>query len=65
LWDVFEAVSAYVVMIVAQFGLPESSRRNSELQSVFQFTAVPAWKLSEVYIFPYDSGNWTPVHFKF
>jgi hypothetical protein len=64
---VFEAISACVVMIAAQFGLPLGLGKSSELQSFFQMVAVPEWPLSEVYIYPYESptGEWTAVNFKF
>jgi hypothetical protein len=65
--NVFEAISACVVMIVAQFGLPAGLGRNSELRSFFQLTSVPSWALSEVYILPYESptGEWRPANFPF
>jgi hypothetical protein len=64
---VFEAISACVVMIVAQFGLPGGLGPSSELRSFFQFVAVPKWPLSEVYIFPYGSPTreWTAENFSF
>jgi hypothetical protein len=64
---VFEAISACVVMIVAQFGLPLGLGESAESRSFFQIVAVPEWPLSEVYIFPYESstGEWAAVNFKF
>jgi len=64
---VFEVVSACVIMIVAQFGLPAGLGQGSELRSFFHFVAVPSWPLSEIYLFPYDkpAGGWTPVDFEF
>lgn len=60
--QVFEAITACEVMLVAQFGM-QSMR--SELSSFFQFAATPKWDPSEVYIFPYDLQGWTPVPFRF
>jgi hypothetical protein len=64
---VFDAISACVIMIVAQFGLPASLGKSAELRSFFQLVAVPGWSPSEVYIYPYESptGEWTAVKFRF
>ncbi len=64
---VFEAISACVIMLAAQFGLPLGFGLNSELRSFFHLSAVPTWPLSEVYIFPYGqtTGDWSPVNFRF
>lgn len=63
----FEAISACVIMMVAQFGLTMGLGQDSELRSFFDLSAVPTWPLSEVYIHPYGqpSGDWSPVHFLF
>ena len=59
--------SPTAIMVVAQFGLHESIGLNSELRSIFQFTRVPLWPNSDVYIDPSDglSGEWRPVNFPF
>lgn len=61
----FEAVTACAIMMAAQFGLPEGLGQRSELQAFFHVSAIPAWPLSEVYIYPYGerSGDWIPVQF--
>lgn len=63
----FEAVAACAIMAVAQFGLHLDNRRRSELQSFFQFTSLPIWPLSDVYIYPYGerSAGWSSVPFDF
>lgn len=63
----FEAVTACVIMMAAQFGLPQGLGQGTELRSFFQLSAVPAWPLSEVYILPYgrETGDWSPVPFCF
>ena len=65
LGSIFEAVSSCVVMMVAQFGLPAGLGDDPQLRSFFQLASVPVWPLSEVYIFPYGVGDWSPVDFKF
>jgi hypothetical protein len=62
----FEAISACVITIVAQFGLP-AGLGGSELQSFFQLVEMPKWPLAETYILPYESptGEWTAVNFQF
>lgn len=64
---VFEAVSACVIMMAAQFGLRDGIGQRSEVQSFFQFSAVPEWSPSNVYIFPYGelTPGWSPVAFSF
>ena len=63
----FAAVTACSIMMAAQFGIPAGLGQRSELQSFFHFSAVPAWPLSEVYIYPYGegSGEWTGVPYPF
>lgn len=58
---VFEAISACVVILVAQFGL-SGIGRGSELGAFFQLAEVPHWPLGQVYIFPYDKPGWSPVN---
>jgi hypothetical protein len=64
---VFEAVSACVIMMAAQFGAPGGFANGPELASFFHLSAVPSWPLTELYIFPYDqpTGGWSPVRFPF
>jgi hypothetical protein len=47
----FEAISACVVMMAAQFGLPAGLGHRSELQSFFQLSAVPVWQLYGVFMY--------------
>ena len=63
----FEAATACAIMLVAQFGLHSEGWRRSEMQSFFQFSSLPVWPLSEVYIYPYgeQSKGWTEVSFGF
>ena len=67
--NVFEAISACVVMIIAQFGLPAALGKspNPELRSFFQLASIPSWPLSGIYILPCDSltGEWRPANFPF
>jgi hypothetical protein len=58
--NLFNAISACVVMAVAQFGVPATL--GPDLQSFFHLSSRPDWLLSEVYI---ERGNWTPVQFDF
>ncbi len=53
---VFEAVSACFIMMVAQFG---------ERGSFFYISSRPDWPISDVYIAPFGTPNWSPMHFKF
>jgi len=61
------AVSACVVMMVAQFGIPAGLGQRSELQAFFNISATPTWPLSEVYIYPYGEGqtDWAAVSYPF
>jgi hypothetical protein len=61
----FEAVSACAIMMTAQFGHHLNTGPRSELQSFFQFSTIPKWPLSDVYIFPYSAGDWSAVTFSF
>lgn len=63
----FEAVTACAIMVVAQFGLHLDNWRRSELQTFFQFSGLPRWPLSEVYIYPYSEAptDWSPISFNF
>jgi hypothetical protein len=59
----FEAISACVIMMAAQFGMEPLA----EPRPFFHFSAVPAWLPSEFYIPPYGqpSADWSPVRFEF
>ena len=48
----FDAVTACAIMMAAQLGLPAGLGQRSEAQAFFRFSTVPAWPLSEVYIYP-------------
>jgi hypothetical protein len=63
----FEAVTACAIMVVAQFGLYFDNWRRSELQSFFQFSGLPGWPLSDLYIYPYSETptDWSPIPFNF
>lgn len=61
----FEALSACVVMMAAQFGPLAGSYPAPEPLSFFRLSAVPNWPLSDRYIPPYDGAPWTPVNFPF
>jgi hypothetical protein len=65
--NVFEAISACVIMMAAQFGSRDGILPRSEVQSFFHFSALPAWCPSDVYIFPYGdpSQDWSAVPFSF
>jgi len=63
----FEAITACAIMVIAQFGLHVDYWRLSEIQSFFQFSSLPAWPLSNVYIYPYDTQleDWSQTPFDF
>jgi hypothetical protein len=63
----FAAVTACTILMVAQFGIPAGLGQRSELQAFFHFPAVPAWPLSEVYMYPYgeEPGDWVPIPYPF
>jgi hypothetical protein len=50
LQNVFEAVSACVIMMVAQFGSIVGLGRNTELESFFHISSSPVWPLSHFYL---------------
>jgi hypothetical protein len=54
-------------MMAAQFGLPAGLGQRSEVQAFFEFSSLPSWPLSEVYIYPYGegSGGWAEVPYPF
>ena len=53
--NVFEAVSACVIMMVAQFGSIVGLGQNTELSSYFLISSSPVWQLSNVYLPSFDS----------
>jgi hypothetical protein len=63
---VFEAITASVIMMAAQFG-DDGIGWRSEVQSFFKFSAFPDWSPSDVYIEPMEEPNlvWSPVSFNF
>lgn len=67
LLHVFEALSACVVMMAAQFGLSSGLGQRSELQASYKFSMLPSWPPSEIYIYPYEepATDWLPVLFDF
>ncbi len=62
----FEAVSACVIMLAAQFGLPMGLGKGSELQAFFHLSMIPMWPLTDLYLMPRsEAGDWVPVNFPF
>jgi len=63
----FQAISACVVVMVAEFGAAAGLDEDAELNSFFQLAAVPAWPLAEVYLNPdgCHAREWTPINFPF
>jgi hypothetical protein len=51
--NIFEAVSACVIMMVAQFGSMVGLGRHTELASFFHLSSWPRWPLSHVYLTPF------------
>jgi hypothetical protein len=54
-------------MMAAQFGSPAGLGQRSEVQAFFDFSTLPSWPLSEVYMYPYGEGpgDWTAVPYPF
>jgi len=63
---VFEAISAAVIMMAAQFGEDGIGAR-SEVQSFFKFSTFPDWAPSDLYIEPCEEPmlDWSAVAFNF
>jgi hypothetical protein len=63
----FQAISACVVMMAAEFGMAAGLDEDAELNSFFQLASVPAWPLGDVYLQPHGchGGDWMPIHFPF
>jgi hypothetical protein len=63
----FQAISACVVMMAAEFGTAAGLDDDAELHSFFQVESVPAWSLSDVYLNPdgCHAQDWTPIKFPF
>jgi hypothetical protein len=64
---VFEAISACVVMVVAQFGAEAGLGVRSELSSYFHLVETPEWPYEDLYIYPYgtDPPHWRPINYAF
>jgi hypothetical protein len=63
----FEAISACVIMMVAQFGSQEGLCQSLELETFFNLSERPAWPFSDYYSFPYGKNEheWSPLNFPF
>jgi hypothetical protein len=64
----FEAVSACMIMMVAQFGVEKGLGRGSEPRAFFHLSSVPSWPPAEVYIYPYGAEpnpTWSPTSYPF
>jgi hypothetical protein len=63
----FQAISASIVMMAAQFGPEAGLDDDGELRSSFQLAAVPAWPFGEYYLHPYECEpeGWSPITFPF
>jgi hypothetical protein len=68
----FEAISACIIMIVAQFGLGWVRNHGAEINTYYQFLENPQWGIHESYYTipgPLDEknplGNWVPQNFTF
>ena len=63
----FQSLSACVIMMAAQFGLPQLMHKSSDLLEMFELTESPQWPLSAVYIFPYGEPHkdWVSVNYPF
>jgi len=64
---VFEAMSANVVMLCAQYGTSETFGRGPEIKALFSFEAMPQWSPAEMYVDPGLAGiaKWTSTNYKF
>jgi hypothetical protein len=61
----FEAISACVIMMIAQFGSDKGLCESLELSTFFSLSTRPDWPLSCQYSFPYNEAGWAAVHFPF
>lgn len=61
----FEAASACFIMLIAQFGLVHGVGERWDVLSFFQLSSAPKWAPPDVYIFPYEGRQWSPVNFNF
>jgi hypothetical protein len=63
----FQAISACVVMMAADFGTAAGLDDDAELNSFFQLASIPAWPLGDVYLNPdgCHAPDWTPINFPF
>jgi hypothetical protein len=62
---VFEAVSAVLVMLCAQFGPHVILRHHSDLSDFFYLEDVPRWPLMDVYVRPWNVPGWSPIPYPF
>lgn len=53
LHNVFEAVSACAIMMIAQFGSIIGLGKNTELESFFYLSSSPRWRLTDAYMPPF------------
>ncbi len=60
--DLIEAISACYIMIVAQFG--EKPVINQFTGNYMRITKRPKWKRDDMYIEPFDNGNWEEQFYK-
>lgn len=63
----FEALSACVIMMLAQFGETLTLSQNPDFRSLFRIALRPQWSLPEAYIYPYESptGEWQVRNYQF
>lgn len=60
----FEAVSACLVLLCAQFGTDSILRAPSELDEFYHVES-PAWPATDIYYPPYDGGGWKATAYPF
>ena len=65
LFHTFEAVSACLIMMIAQFGSDKGLCESLELSTFVTLLTKPNWPLSSHYCFPYNKTGWSPVNFPF
>jgi hypothetical protein len=63
----FQAISACIIMMAAEFGIAAGLDDDAELNSFFHLASTPAWPLSDVYLHPdgCHAADWTPIRFPF
>ena len=67
LLSVFNAVSACMIMMVAQFGTITGLGRNTEIDAFFHLSSWPIWSLADVYLplFDVTAGDQLQVNYPF